>query len=55
MNNLSSQSRVRELRAAHRHRPQALSTAQQNKVSITLDRHSGHLPAGIHKSFMDTG
>ncbi len=32
-----------------------LSTAQQNKVSITVDRHSGNLLAGIHKSVLDTG
>ncbi len=32
-----------------------LGTAQQNKVSIVLDRHSGNLLAGIHKSFLDTG
>ena len=32
-----------------------LSTAQQNTVSITVDRHSGNLLAGIHKSLLDTG
>ena len=34
---------------------EALNTAQQNTVSITVDRHSGNLLAGIHKSVLDTG
>jgi hypothetical protein len=34
---------------------QSLSTAPQNKVAIVSKRHSGNLPAGIHKNFLDTG
>ena len=33
----------------------AHSTAPQNEVFITLDRHSGNLLAGNHKGFVDTG
>ena len=40
----------------HRHqwRRDALSTAPQNKVTITASRHSGMLLAGIQKNNLDT-